>query len=255
MKFRALFLAFTLIFTFCKKDKKNNEPVAPPVAETGSAKVSFKGVVDAGDLVYQTTKYKTLYGDTFTVNMFKYYITNVVLTKDDGSKFYESNSYHLIDHASSNTTQFTISNIPLGTYKSIQYLIGVDSLHNVSGAQDGDLAQSKGMYWPWLGYINLKFEGNSNQAASIDKTLTFHIGGYSGSNNTNQQRSLTFAQDLVVASGKTPQLKLKTDVNELFQDPFTFDFQNTYDITGPGIRANGFAANYANMISYDVIVP
>jgi hypothetical protein len=254
MKFKALLIVVVLAFTFCKKDKKTEDPVEP-VATTGSAKVNFKGTVDAADLVYGTTKYRTLHGDTFTVSMFKYYITNVVLVKDDGSKFYEAASYHLIDHANTSTTAFTINNIPSGTYKSMTYLIGVDSLHNVSGAQDGDLAQSKGMYWPWLGYINLKFEGNSNQAGSIDKALTFHIGGYSGANNTNQQRSLVFAQDLVIASGKTPQLKLKTNVNELFQDPSTFDFQNTYDIASPGTGAKNFALNYANMISYDVIIP
>jgi hypothetical protein len=214
--------------------------------------VSLKGVADAADLVYGT-KYKNMNGDTFTVSMFKYYITNVVLTKDDGSKFYEAASYHLLDH--STTTEFTINNIPIGTYKSMSYLIGVDSIHNVSGAQDGDLSPSKGMYWAWTGYVNLKFEGNSNQAGSIDKTLTFHIGGYSGSNNTGQQRTLTFGQDLVIAGGKTPQLKLKTNVCELFKNPFAFDFGHTYDITGPGIAANGFAANYADMISFDSIIP
>jgi hypothetical protein len=255
MKLRVLLIALVMVLTYCKKDKKTEEPVTPPAVTVGNAKVSFKGVVDATDLVYNTSKYKTQYGDTFTVSMFKYYITNVVLVKEDGSKFYETNSYHLMDHSSASTTEFTITKIPFGTYKSIQYLIGVDSIHNVSGAQDGDLAQSKGMYWPWLGYINFKFEGSSNQAGSIDKTLVFHIGGYSGANNTNQQRSLTFGQDLVIADGKTPQLKLKTNVNQLFQDPATLDFQNTYDITSPGMRSVGFAGNYGDMISYDVIVP
>lgn len=254
MKFNLLLIGIAVIFTCCKKDKKDPDPVTPPSATTASAKVSFKGTVDGANLVYGT-KYKTLYGDTFTVNLFKYYITNVVLVKDDGSKYYEPASYHLIDHGSAGAVEFTLNNIPFGTYKSINYMIGVDSLHNVSGVQDGDLSPSKGMYWAWTGYVNLKFEGNSNQAGSIDKTLTFHIGGYSGNNNTLKPRSLLFAQDLIIAEGKTPQIVLKTNVNELWKNPSTFDFLNTYDITGPGIRANGFAANYEDMITFDAIIP
>jgi hypothetical protein len=254
VKFKALIILIIFAFTFCKKDKKNEDPLVPgPPPDSGPVKVSFKGMADASDLVYNT-KYTNLNGDTFQVQVFKYYISNVVLTRLDGSKYYEQESHHLIDHGTGKTS-FTLANVPTGTYKSMSYIIGVDSLHNVSGAQDGDLSPSYGMYWPWLGYTMLTFEGHSPQASSIDKTLVFHIGGYSGSTNAIQSCSLNFAQDLAAGINKAPELKLKTNVCELFKNPNTYDFPSTYDITSPGIRANGFASNYADMISFDVIIP
>lgn len=254
MKRLAIGLFVLLSIYSCKKDTVNPEPPAEEPIGKGTLTINLKGMVDAQNLVLGNS-YKNAVGDTFVVNLFKYYISNIVLTAADGTKFYEPESYHLIAHTNTATPSISLANIPPGNYKSIAYLIGVDSARNVSGAQDYDLSPSKGMYWPWLGYIMLKFEGTSPQATSSAGTLAFHIGGFSGANNVIKSRSITFPQDIVIASTKTPKLNLITNVNELFKNPSNFSFSTTYDITTPGIFANGFANNYADMISFESITP
>jgi len=184
---------------------------------------------------------------------FKYYITNVFLVKDDGSKFSEG-KFHLVDHSLGGG--FSMSGIPAGTYKSMIYTLGVDSSRNVSGVQDGDLAPSKAMFWDWnTGYIFLKLEGTSPQADNGSKDIAFHIGGFTKPYSTIRTMTINFAQDLVIAKDKNPQLKLASNVNELFKNPFVVDFFTYHTVTSPGLQSNLVANNYTDMISYEAIVP
>jgi len=248
-------LAFTLLITFsCKKDTVNTDSPVEEPAGNGRLTVAFKGVVDSQDLIIGNS-YKTPVGDTFAVNLFKYYISNVVLTTADGTKYNESESYHLISHSSTGTPSFVISNIPKGSYKSISYTIGVDSARNVSGAQDFDLSPSKGMYWAWLGYIMLKIEGTSPQAVNNAGTFGFHIGGFSGVDNVLKYQTILFPQNIQVESTKSPKLTLKTNVNEIFVNPTNISLFFNADVTTPGTKAVEIANNYADMISFESITP
>jgi hypothetical protein len=253
-KLLTLFVVLLFVYS-CKKDTKTPEPTPVPVADVGTVKVTFKNMVDTLPLVFGNT-YRNPNGDTMSINMFKYYISNVVFTKSDGSKHVEPNSYHLINQGLSSSLSFVVSNIPAGTYTSVTYMIGVDSIRNVSGAQDGDLMQSLNMFWDWsTGYIMLKLEGFSPQSASLDKSITFHLGGFSDPYNVLKTRTITFGQNLIVSKNNSPQLKLKTNVNEIFKTPTTVSFAASNEVTAPGINANSIANNYADMISYETIVP
>lgn len=257
MKKLLVFVTCALMVYSCKKDTKTTDPVtpAPVTPETGNVKISFSNRVDSVPLVYGTN-YKRANGDTFVVSKFIYYISNVVLTRSDGTKIAENESYHLINHASASTQTFTLSNIPAGTYKSISYMIGVDSTRNVSGVQDFDLAPSKGMFWSWsTGYIMLKLEGTSPQSGNASKLLTFHIGGFSGATNVIKKVNINFPTDLIIASNKNPELKLKTNAAELFKGPNAINFATLNNIMSIGPDAVKIAENYADMTSFDVIVP
>lgn len=252
MRSNLVIIGVVLLFSFCKKDKKTDDPVAPTTPDIGTVKVSYKATVDAENFSFGT-QYKNANGDTFVVNMFKYYIGDVKLVKDDGTKFSEG-KYHLINHAT--TSSFDMSGIPAGTYKSMIMTLGVDSARNVSGAQDGDLAPSKGMFWDWnTGYIMLKLEGNSPQADNFNKDIAFHLGGYSAPNSAIRTITISFATDLVISKDKNPELKLKTNINEMFKNPNTVDFYTYHTVTSPGLSSNFICNNYSDMFSFDAIVP
>jgi hypothetical protein len=250
MKLNLIAICVLLTFSFCKKDTKAEpEPVVPNV---GNLTVSYRPTIDGSTMVFGTS-YKNAHGDTFNVNVFKYYITNVFLVKDDGTKFSEG-KFHLVDHSQSGG--FTINGITPGTYKRMIYTLGVDSTRNVSGVQDGDLAPSKGMFWDWnTGYIFLKLEGTSPQADNGSKDIAFHIGGYAMPYSTIRTMTINFTQDLVIAKGKNPQLKLASNVSELFKNPYVVDFFNYHTVTSPGLQSNLVANNYTDMISFETIVP
>ncbi|MFM1875276.1 MAG: hypothetical protein RL266_1013 [Bacteroidota bacterium] len=118
--------------------------------------------------------------------MLRFYISRVQLLNEEEVVWQESDSYHLIDVADSASLEFRL---PSGfKANGLSFLLGTDSLANVSGALGGDLDPSKGMYWAWnSGYINFKLEGTSPVCTSRNNQFQFHLGGYAYPNATVQE--------------------------------------------------------------------
>jgi hypothetical protein len=145
--------------------------------------------------------------------------------------------------------------VPFGNYKAIEFMIGVDSTRNVSGAQTGALDVSNGMFWDWnSGYIMAKFEGTSPQSSASGNNLKFHIGGFSGVNNSLKTVSPSFNGDTAkVSSTITPGIHLSNNLLEWFQSPTVIDFSTTNVIMMPGAQAKTIADNYADMFTVEHI--
>jgi hypothetical protein len=228
--------------------KKKDEPVPEP--QTGSMTLEFDNRVDDKTLVLDDW-YLNARGDSFQVSKFNYYISNVVLRNHDGSVFAVPESYRIIKHPSART--MSLDNIPAGNYAGIQFMIGVDSTRNVSGAQSGglDVGYASDMYWSWTtGYIFLKLEGKSPRSGAPSKAITYHIGGYGGPEKTQRVFNIDFSSEAVVDGSRVPRIVLRTNVNELFRTPNLLDVQTVYSQSSPGAGAKAIADNYADMITF-----
>ena len=256
--YKLLIIAIMAItFSNCKKDKaKDPEPVPPTeLATTGSLKIYFEAMVGDSALIFNTKTYTNQAGNTFNVTLYKYYISNVKITKMDNSVWSESNSYHLVDHSDNASALITIPNVPFGNYKAIEFTIGVDSARNNSGAQTGALDPSNGMFWSWNnGYIMSKFEGTSPQSAAAGNNLKFHIGGFSGANKSMRTASPSFNNDTAkVTSSFSPTLHMSSNLLKWFEAPNTIDFSVVNTIHMPGANAIKVADNYADMFTIEHI--
>ncbi len=246
-----LFLAIN--HASCKKDTKTIEPEPTPQPQTGTLKLEFENLVDTSKLLLGK-KYLNPLGDTFVVSTFNYFISNIVLVNTDNSTFIEPNSYHLVKHSTSASLIISISGVPAGSYKAVKFMLGVDSLRNVSGAQTGDLdpAVSGSMFWSWnTGYIFMKFEGTSPKSGDPGKNLSYHIGGFGGANKTQRSFDLNFgSSNANVSLTASPIVHLSADVNQLFKSPTTIDFNTKYNILSTGSNAKLIADNYADMFNF-----
>ncbi len=248
LKWFGIFLVATA-FNSCKKDKPKEDTNIPPVA-TGAFNLLFKNTVGDSALVLETSEYKNANGDTFTISTFNYYISNVKLIADDNSVYTESESYHLLSAFNDNTLKIPLKNVPFKKYISISFMIGVDSVKNVTGIQGGDLDPAKGMFWNWnTGYIMAKFEGYSSKSPEVDKTVLYHVGGFSGSNSVLKTVGLDFPTAMTVSETESPKLKVKADVLEWFTSPQNISFSSLYVIHAPGADAKKMADNFADMFS------
>ncbi|MDX2172574.1 MAG: MbnP family protein [Bacteroidota bacterium] len=254
---KILSIALLLGLTACKKDTKEPEPEPTPTTPTqtyGSLKLEFENMVDTNALTFNTN-YINQKGDTFKITTFKYYISNIVVTKNDNSTFIEPNSYHLVDHANSATSVITLTNVPTGSYKSVSFVLGVDSARSAGGAtvQVGDLASSGNMYWAWnSGYIMLKLEGTAPKSGASSKALTYHIGGYSGVNKAQRNFTFNFSSTTAnVSTAVTPEIHMQADVLELFKTPNIVDVTTLHTVHMPGATAKTMADNYADMIHFE----
>lgn len=124
-------------------------------------------------------EYSTPNKDTFMLETFKCYISAIEIEYTDHSLFKERNSYHLLDIEDPKSLFLPLPKNNSKNISRILFTIGIDSLTNTSGALDGDLDPTKGMYWAWQsGYINFKIEGKSSSCTTRRNEFQYHIGGY-----------------------------------------------------------------------------
>ncbi len=259
-----IILAVALTLANCKKETKapEPEPAPTPVANTGSLNIYFEAMVGDSDLVFATETYTNQAGNTFNVTKYKYYITNIKLTKTDNSVWAEANSYHLIDHSNPASVLMNISGVPFGNYKGIEFMVGVDSARNISGPQTGALDVYNDMYWSWNqtptgGYIMAKFEGTSPQSTAVGNKIIWHIGGYTGVNNALKTVSPSFNNDTAkVTSSLSPVIHMSSNILEWFDTPTVINFSTFPNvIMSGGASAKTVADNYADMFTIEHIHP
>jgi hypothetical protein len=232
------FMAFILLFSAlsCKKDSAiktdlKDPAITKPVDNKthGKIVINFNNKAGNDDLILNTATYQNSYGESFTVSKFKYYISNIILKKADGSTYVQRESYHLIDNSTSNKHSITLDSIPLGNYTSINFLLGVDSARNTSGAQIGALDPANGMFWSWnQGYIFLMMEGNSPNSTASNNSLIFHLGGFTPPYNCIRSINPTFGQnELIVSKEKVSKMEINADLKKMFDGKSKIKFSQT----------------------------
>jgi hypothetical protein len=242
----AVVLLTVLTMYSCKK-KDNPEPEV--VTGNGSVKIELANKVGTSSLNLNDQWYQNDNGDSFKVTKFNYYISNIILIGTDCA-YTETEGYHLVQQSDAASMVFDLASVPYGKYTGISFMIGVDSLHNVSGAQTGALDPVNGMFWSWsTGYIMFKMEGNSPKSPEPAGALIFHAGGYKGANAV--QRMVTFNFPAAITVGKTGEnhIHLEADVLKVFKAPTMFDFSTMYTINTGGVEAKKLADNYATMFT------
>ncbi len=227
-----ILVAFVLVSTFslvssCKKD--DNTPKG-----NGPVTLHFDNRFGADDLVLGTT-YTNQAGEQLAISTFNYYVSNIVLVKEDGGEYVvpKDECYHLVREGVDSTYELELENVPAGNYNTLKFIIGVDSLKNASPVSErtGDLdvaTTASDMYWTWnSGYIFYKIEGTS-PAAPYDSMMGasmfyYHIGGYGGysSATINNIRNVTISasESAIVGEGKNPEIHIFADAKEVFDSP------------------------------------
>lgn len=115
-------------------------------------------------------------GATFEISTLRFYVSKLAIQTVQGEGLMPDESHFLCDLE--NPESLHLFESPDGIL-SIDFLLGTDSITNVSGILDGPLDPINGMYWAWnSGYINFKVEGKSSLSASQGNAFEFHIGGY-----------------------------------------------------------------------------
>ncbi len=252
-----LLLAVT-IFSCKKTNAPAPEPLppaTPAIDTTGTLTINISHVVNNIPLLLSSTSYTNTHADTFKVDLLKYYICNVQLITATGYTYTEAESYYLVNHSNPNSLQLSIKKVPRANYSSVKFLIGVDSLHNVSGAQTGALDPVNAMFWTWnSGYIMAKFEGTSNQSGDPTKKLTFHLGGFYGAYSSVRSVNLSFPNSANVSETHTPIVNTKAEIAQWFANPNIINFATTYAVTTANSSSKAIADNYASMFSITSVI-
>ena len=248
----SLLAGSALLFTACSK--KDNPAANPaPLIDNGGILISsmqmrFTPTMDGQPLVINTKEYSNAAGETFNVTTHKYFVSNFSLLPEGSTTPVQLPlSYFLVDAA--DLRNVSVSNIPEGKYTQISFLIGVDSAHNVSGLQEGDLdpaGRAKGMYWDWnAGYIMAKMEGKSPQSDLVDSSLFFHIGSFTGKYSALRTVTLDLPTALNIKAGTSPVIQIQSDLGSWFAGPPAYRFKDKGQVMAAGKESAEMANGYA----------
>ena len=260
MRILTCLILLSILFSACEKDGPAlpSPAVVPVVKDTTAeqAKIlfSFKGTVNSQTLLPISKYYQNASKELFTVTKFNYYISNVRLQKVDGSWYTEPDSYHLIRHVE-NATSFEIKGLPIAEYTSIRFLIGVDSIKNISGAQNGALDPANLMFWDWhTGYIFLKLEGDFSSALVPEAQFAIHVGGFEGQYSCLQTVTMSLPQTLKAVRNGNHQIAFQVAIDEIFKNPRQIGFDKYYEELSKGPKVfQDLSINYRDMFSIEKV--
>ena len=206
--------------------------------------ISFEAYVDEEPLVFGK-QYPSPNGDgTYMIIDFKFYVSNLkLLNNNDSTNYLEEDSYHLVKFQKDHIYSLELNNINPASYNKMSLSVGIDEEANLGTLISGDLDPTNQMAWNWTaGYKFLLLEGKYMPETS-DKIipLIYHIGF------SENRRDLTFDLD------PSNDIRLRIDINELFQNPSIIDFNQNPEVLFNKADANTVAENYGK--SFIVITP
>ena len=114
-------ITLSITLTSCSKDEAN-------LSGNGNLELEFDNVFGSADLILNAQTNTTSQGENLKISNLKYIISNIVLTKSDGTTFTypKSQSYFIVNEADATTHVLELQNVPAANYTNIKFGIGVD---------------------------------------------------------------------------------------------------------------------------------
>jgi hypothetical protein len=218
MKFQLKKIAAVVVIAISLFSCSNDDEV---ISGNGNLKLEFDNVYNANNLAFNTP-YTNSNGEVVKINKLKYIVSNIVLTKADGTTFTlpKSQSYFIVDEATAASALLNLPNIPAANYTKVSFGIGVDQAQfNLGATGQGDflaLAQTAGMMWSWsAGYKFLAFEGTFISSTVTTATSFMVHTGQTGTDYNYTTVTLNLPTNALVRTTITPQVHIMADISKV----------------------------------------
>jgi len=233
------------------------------ISGEGNLVLEFDNSFKENDLILETQDNTTDNNEVLKINKIKYIISNVVLTKTDGTTYSypKAESYFIANEDSETGHEFELSNIPAGDYVKIKYGIGVDKAQWELGAEgQGDflaVAQEESMLWNWTaGYKFIAFEGTfTSETVTTPAIFKIHTG-QTGTDYNYTEVTLDLPTKALIRTNITPEVHIVADLSKILDGPNTIKLTD-YNQNDTGATIMGGAAlpliteNVATMFRVD----
>jgi hypothetical protein len=259
MKFQLKKIAAVVAIAISLFSCSNDDEI---ISGEGNLKLEFDNTYGTANFAFNT-EYTNSNGEKVKATQLKYIVSNIVLTKADGTTFTypKSSSYFIVDEATTASQILNLANIPAADYTSVKFGIGVDRAQWELGATgQGDFlaaAQTAGMTWNWTGgYKFVAFEGNAT-SATLTTPRNYRV--HTGKVVVNNVESYNYAEITIpfpsvakVRTTITPQVHIIADAKKIVDgdNKIAVTTGTSGDIMG-GDRLALIMANVSKMFTID----
>ena len=259
MKFQLKKIAAVVAIAISLFSCSNDDEI---ISGEGNLKLEFDNTYGTANFAFNT-EYTNSNGEKVKATQLKYIVSNIVLTKADGTTFTypKSSSYFIVDEATTASQILNLAKIPAADYTSVKFGIGVDRAQWELGVTgQGDFlaaAQTAGMTWNWTGgYKFVAFEGNATSATlTTPRNYRVHTGKVVVNNvETYNYAEITiqFPSVAKVRTTITPQVHIIADAKKIVDgdNKIAVTTGTSGDIMG-GDRLALIMANVSKMFTID----
>jgi len=216
LNYLSLFFLFSLTITFtsCKKDED------PPQQTNVQVKFNFQHYVGEEMVDFNSIKYTNAFGNLFSVETLKYFISDIRFKKADSTVILIDEEHYTDGMDESTLTFVPVTKITGGEYTSISFIFGLNEEKNVNGRYPN--APESNMEWPLAmgpGYHYMKLEGKIDSSGVINNYQA-HTGATMGNQNFIE---LTLPASNINVTGNDMTVTIKMDINKWWENPNTFD--------------------------------
>lgn len=224
MKFQFKTIIAALAITFAFASCSNDDDTTNTITGEGSIGLEFDNVFGSANLILDTQTNVTSQNEALKISDVKYIVSNIVLTKEDGSTYTvpKNESYFIVDESDEASQMIELNNIPAGNYTKVKFGIGVDQEQfNLGATGQGNFlaqAQDAGMMLIWsAGYKFVKFEGTFTSATVATDTQFMVHTGQTGTNYNYTEITLDFPEQeqAKVRTTITPDVHIFADVAKI----------------------------------------
>jgi len=208
--------------------------------------IRFNHVVGSKALRLFDETYTNSSGEPFVISKFRYYISHISITDNSGKQIDFPNNYYLVNEEDSLSKEI---HLPVSSsLQEISFVIGVDSIKNVSGVQTGSLDPANGMFWTWnSGYVFAKLEGQSNASTGPAHSFSWDVGGFR--QTANALRKIKLIKDKNGGMTGNHTIVITADISKWFNGKAPVSIAKAPVCHQPGKLAVQIADNYCTMFS------
>jgi hypothetical protein len=191
---------------------------------SGTLQLKLEETIGQEGITFDQMIYDAAAGHTYSAITLKYYLSRIQIKNKDGALLDLADVIYR-DVRDGETQVFSFGEIPNGEYTSLEFVFGLDSVMNVDGGLEGTL-ENINMEWPIpgdQGYHYMKFEGKYDVYNEGEiHSFNIHLGATEGNQNYFH---VSLPLPPLMMNGSNWQIQLGMDLNEWFQNPEVYDFE------------------------------
>jgi hypothetical protein len=243
MRFLKFFFVFTIcsfIFFSCQEEKEKFEPQK----KQGGLELFFTHTINNAAVLFNERTYTNTAGNQYQVNEIKYFISKITLTdlEEKSVIITQDAGIHYVDCSLEKTLKWNIYSIPLGRYKAVSFVFGLDENDNQSNRFVNP--PECNFSWPESlggGYHYMQINGKFRNNEGDLQNMNIHTGIgqiYDENNNVKEfvqnYFTVTIPIHCSVYADYSSHITLNMEIQRWFDTPNLYNF----DDFGTGIMQN-----------------
>ena len=222
-----LMVGLAIVAAGCDDD----DPMPPAPALPGTVTLEFVHQVDGVALVLDELSYTNAVDQTYSVQVFKYYVSRLELVQSGAAGAHALApaplaDLHYVEEGIASTRSLTVADVAAGSYDRLRFVFGLNEQDNITDGLAPTL-ENINMIWPdplGGGYHYMKFEGKFFVPGSDTLNYRTHVGRTGAVGTGTPHFVAVELPTALTVDGNSSTIEIVVNLNEWYTNPNDYTF-------------------------------